>query len=103
MKILPPSFEVKNTTLFFKNIDLLTLVKQYDTPLKLTDLQTIENQVEETQIYFKKLRSKYGKIRHCLLPAPKYIVRDQEQKISVFRDKPSVDDVLKALRYFIND
>ncbi len=57
-KTLPFSFEVKNTTLFFKNIDLITIVDQYDTPLKFTDLQIIENQIKKIQTYFQKLRSK---------------------------------------------
>ncbi|MFT7588408.1 MAG: arginine decarboxylase [Limisphaerales bacterium] len=47
--------------------------------------------------------SGYGGIKHCLIPSPKYIVVDRDEKGNyidyVYREEQSVDDMLRILGY----
>lgn len=51
---LPDEFDVKEDKLFYRNIDLLKLAKDYGSPLRFTYLPVISNQIEMMKMYFQK-------------------------------------------------
>ncbi|MBC8984954.1 arginine decarboxylase [Pedobacter sp. N36a] len=51
---LPDEFDVKEDKLFYSNIDLLKLAKDYGSPLRFTFLPAISNQIERMKMYFQK-------------------------------------------------
>ena len=51
---LPDEFDIKDFKLFYKDIDLLRLSKDYGTPLRFTFLPTIEEKINEMKLYFKE-------------------------------------------------
>lgn len=55
---LPPDFKIEQGHLFFNQTDLYNLVETYKSPLRLTDLSLIAKQIETTQKFVAKLRSK---------------------------------------------
>lgn len=48
-----PGFEVIDNELYFHDIPLMDIIKQYGTPLKITYLPKIREQIEKMQMYFK--------------------------------------------------
>ncbi|TNF26092.1 MAG: arginine decarboxylase [Bacteroidetes bacterium] len=53
-------FEVKDNQLYFHGIDLMSIVKQYGTPLKLSYLPRISEQIQKAKGYFRNAMSKYN-------------------------------------------
>jgi arginine decarboxylase len=51
-------FEVKDNNLFFHGIDLMSIVKQYGTPLKLTYLPVISERIRNAKKFFAKAMKK---------------------------------------------
>lgn len=51
--LLPEDFCVKDASLFFNELDLLKLAKDYGTPLRLTYLPAISKKIERMQAYFQ--------------------------------------------------
>lgn len=51
---LPDEFDIKDFKLFYRDIDLLRLSKDYGTPLRFTFLPTIEEKINEMKLYFKE-------------------------------------------------
>lgn len=47
-------FEIKNDTLLFHGIDLMSLIEKYGTPLKLNYLPSISNQIKKARSYFQQ-------------------------------------------------
>jgi arginine decarboxylase len=62
-------FEVKENNLFFHGIDLMAIVKQYGTPLKLTYLPVISERIRNAKKFFAKAMKKSALRRqlHVLL------------------------------------
>lgn len=52
-------FEVKDHQLQFHGIDLMSLINQYGTPLKLTYLPKITDQIQKAKMYFKNAFDKH--------------------------------------------
>ena len=55
-----PGFKVKDSKLFFNDIDLSHLIKKYGTPLKLTYLPKISEQIQEAKRLFAKAFKQHG-------------------------------------------
>lgn len=53
-------FEVKNNQLFFHEVDLMGLIKQYGTPFKFTYLPKIGSQINKARALFEQAISKYN-------------------------------------------
>lgn len=51
-------FEVKDNQLYFRGIDLMAIVKQYGTPLKLTYLPVISERIKHAKRFFSKAMKK---------------------------------------------
>jgi arginine decarboxylase len=51
-------FEVKENQLYFRGIDLMAIVKQYGTPLKLTYLPVISERIKNAKRFFSKAMKK---------------------------------------------
>ena len=61
-------FEVKENNLFFHGIDLMAIVKQYGTPLKLTYLPVISERIRNAKKFFAKAMKKVhyeGSYTYC--------------------------------------
>ena len=54
------SFEVKNDCLNFHGIDLMELIEEYGTPLKLNYLPSIGSQIEKAHFHFHKAMEDAG-------------------------------------------
>ncbi|MFT5919258.1 MAG: arginine decarboxylase, partial [Granulosicoccus sp.] len=52
-------FEVVDDQLWFNGIDLMSIIKQHGTPLKLTYLPKISEQIQKAKSYFKKAFAKH--------------------------------------------
>ncbi len=48
-------FEVEDAELFFNNIDLMEIIKQYGTPLRITYLPKISQNIQKAKRWFKCL------------------------------------------------
>ncbi len=51
---IPDEFDIKKSTLFYKDLDLLKLAKEYGTPLRYTYLPSISNKIEKMKKYFQR-------------------------------------------------
>lgn len=51
---LSDEFDIKSDQLFYRNIDLLKLAKDYGSPLRFTFLPAISDQIEMMKMYFQK-------------------------------------------------
>ncbi len=61
-------FEVVDNKLQFHGIDLMSIIKQYGTPLKLSYLPKISEQIQRAKMYFKNAMSKHsytGNYTYC--------------------------------------
>ena len=61
-------FEVEDNTLRFHGVDLMAIIKQYGTPLKLSYLPKISEQIQKAKEFFKNSMSKYeynGSYTYC--------------------------------------
>ena len=61
-------FRVKNNKLFFNDVDLNQIIKKYGTPLKLSYLPKISQQIQNAKEFFAKAikKKKYeGKYLYC--------------------------------------
>ncbi|MBI1286535.1 MAG: arginine decarboxylase [Flavobacteriales bacterium] len=61
-------FEVKDNQLYFHGIDLMAIIKQYGTPLKLSYLPRISEQIQKAKGYFRNAMSKHnyaGEYLYC--------------------------------------
>lgn len=61
-------FEVKDNQLHFHGIDLMAIIKQYGTPLKLSYLPRISEQIQKAKGYFRNAMSKHnyaGEYTYC--------------------------------------
>lgn len=53
-------FEVKNDHLFFHGMDLMQIIEQYGTPLKLNYLPSISNQISKARFHFQQAMEEFG-------------------------------------------
>src|SRR5687767_1668780 len=53
-----PEFRVENDELFFNDIPMMELVKEYGTPLRLTYLPKISSQIQKAKTLFKESMEK---------------------------------------------
>jgi arginine decarboxylase len=63
-----PELKVENNELFFNEVPLMDIVKEYGTPLKLTYLPKISEKIQAAKKYFKNAIEKYnyqGKYTYC--------------------------------------
>lgn len=61
-------FEVKDNQLYFHGIDLMAIIKQYGTPLKLSYLPRISEQIQKAKGYFRTAMEQYnyqGNYTYC--------------------------------------
>ncbi len=52
--IEPKGFEVKDNTLYFQGMNCMNLVKEYGSPLKMSYLPKISDQIQNAQLNFQK-------------------------------------------------
>lgn len=52
--VLPDEFDIKDSRLFYRDIDLLNLSKEYGTPLRFTFLPSILEKIDKMKTYFKQ-------------------------------------------------
>lgn len=52
---LPDEFDIKDSRLFYRDIDLLKLSKEYGTPLRFTFLPSILEKIDAMKTYFKQV------------------------------------------------
>jgi arginine decarboxylase len=63
-----PGFHVEDNELYFHNIPLMEIIKQYGTPLKITYLPKISQQIQKAKILFKVAMAKadyQGNYTYC--------------------------------------
>ncbi|MCU0442708.1 MAG: arginine decarboxylase [Bacteroidia bacterium] len=53
-------FEVRNNQLYFHDVDLMALIKQFGTPLKFTYLPKIGSQINKSRTLFNQAIERYG-------------------------------------------
>jgi arginine decarboxylase len=53
-------FEVRNNNLFFHDVDLMEVIKEFGTPLKFTYLPKIGSQIEKSRTLFNQAIDRYG-------------------------------------------
>lgn len=53
-------FEVKNDHLFFHGMDLMQIIEQYGSPLKLNYLPSISNQINKARFHFRQAMEEFG-------------------------------------------
>jgi arginine decarboxylase len=63
-----PEFRLENNELFFHEVNLMEIVKKYGTPLKLTYLPKISNNIQQAKTFFNQAIDKHeyeGKYVYC--------------------------------------
>jgi arginine decarboxylase len=61
-------FEVRNNNLFFHDVDLMEIIREYGTPLKFTYLPKIGSQIQKARTLFNQAIERYqynGKYFYC--------------------------------------
>jgi arginine decarboxylase len=53
-------FEVRNNNLFFHDVDLMEVIREYGTPLKFTYLPKIGSQIDKARTLFNQAIDRYG-------------------------------------------
>lgn len=91
-------FEVKNNCLLFHGIDLMRLIEEYGTPLKLNYLPSIGNQIEKARFHFKQALEEVdyrGKYTYCYCTKSSHFsfVLDEVLKDNVELETSSAYDI----------
>ncbi|MCB0756088.1 MAG: arginine decarboxylase [Flavobacteriales bacterium] len=99
------AFEVKNDALQFHGIDLMALVKEYGTPLKLNYLPSIGQQIEKARRYFDKAIDQLhyrGNYTYCYCTKSSHFsfVLDEVLKSNVELETSSAYDIYILRRLF---
>ena len=101
-------FEVKEHQLLFHDIDLMKLIEEYGTPLKLNYLPSISNQIEKARFHFGSAIEKFnykGNYTYCYCTKSSHFafVLDEVLKNKVELETSSAYDIHIIRKLFEQD
>jgi len=101
-------FEVVDNKLQFHGIDLMSIIKQYGTPLKLSYLPKISEQIQRAKMYFKNAMSKHsytGNYTYCYCTKSSHFsyVLNEALKNDIHLETSSAFDIYIVKKLFEQD